>query len=248
MFPYDNHVGVAMGRRMVAPVLESYAAGTDSLEKYYVQALERRKPGSLEVVYGLDGAQMGGIQAIARTPRIFEYIYHHFESTNGESYPDGRYKLHARHASEATVAAFSLTPTHQTADRGELTLATPSTCGLLQLQVRLDYARNTVLFRPSGFEMRISDGDQQVWQGSVGPIESNREFMTYISTLPPEAFHQVFSQGPIRSRKWNKIEYWPAAADPLGAAAEKVRIEEIQCLDPQKYVDAAPGTPAVIAQ
>ena len=39
----------------VVPVLESYAAGTDSLQTYYIQALDKHRPGSLNVAYGLDG-------------------------------------------------------------------------------------------------------------------------------------------------------------------------------------------------
>jgi hypothetical protein len=78
-----------------------------------------------------------------------------------------------------------------------------------------------------------------VWQGSITPIEFNQSFVTYVSPLPPETFPKVFGQGPIPSRKWNKIEYWTAPTDILGSGVERVRPESIRCVDPQKFVEAS---------
>ena len=120
-------------------------------------------------------------------------------------------------------------------------LPMPSTCGLVQLQMRIEYAKNTTLFRPGVVGFRISDGDQPLWEGAITPVEFNDTFLTYISPLPEKTLHKVFGNGPIPSRKWNKIEYWTSPTDLLGSPAERVRPEGIYCVDSQKFVDAAPA-------
>src|SRR5262249_33231625 len=154
----------------------------------------------------------------------------HFELSSTDDSPDGHYKLRARHPFEADIEPIELTSPHQLADRGELALATPSTCGLIQLQLRIEYAKSTNLFRPSGIELRLSDGAEKVWQGAVRPVEFNQSFVTYVSPLPPENFHKVFGQGPVQSRKWNKIEYWTSPSDMLGSEAQRIRLEGFNCV------------------
>src|SRR5262249_18701430 len=80
-FPFDE-VGAGINHRLFAPILEIYGAGTPSLERYYLHALENKRTANLAILYGLDDAKTGGAQAITRTPRIFEYIYRHFELTD----------------------------------------------------------------------------------------------------------------------------------------------------------------------
>src|SRR5262249_8579932 len=51
-FPYDNYISVGLRRPLFAPVLETYAASTDTLELYYLRALDRQRLAGLEIVYG----------------------------------------------------------------------------------------------------------------------------------------------------------------------------------------------------
>ena len=98
-FPYDDYASLGPHRRFFAPVLESYAASTEPLEQYYVHALDSRRRTGLEIVYGLDkGAAppVDGVQAITRTPAIFEYLYKHFELASNEEHADAHHIL--RHA------------------------------------------------------------------------------------------------------------------------------------------------------
>ena len=135
---------------------------------------------------------------------------------------------------------------HELADRGVLKLAAPSTCGLARFQLQVEYARDPSIFRPSGLELVLSDGDQQVWQGVIQPLEPNHTFATYVSPLPPEAFHKVFGEGPIPGVKWNKAEYRPLPSDFLGSRADHIRVETIQCLDPQRFVEAGDSLTAAV--
>jgi hypothetical protein len=223
----------------VVPVLESYAAGTDSLQTYYIQAIDKYRPGSVNVAYGLDGdavADSRHVQAITQTPRIFEYLYKHFELAGNAEQADGLYKLRERYQpAEPVLANIDYSVPRQVADRGEFNLMADSTCGLVRLRMQIDYAKSPLLFRPHGVEFRLSDKDQFVWSGSIQPLAFNEPFTTYISPLPARDFHSVFGQSPIQSGKWNRIEYSTLPADALGSRAEKIRIEAIQCVDPQKY-------------
>jgi hypothetical protein len=241
-FPYDNHFAIGVGGRFFAPVLESYAASTDSLEKYYVGALERQRVKGLYIIYGPDRASVpniGGVQAITRTPRIFEFLYRYFELVSDEDRVDGHYELRERH--DPRDVAFEELPfstRHRVVDQGTLKLNAASSCGLVRLQMRIDYGKNLLIFRPGAIGLSLSDGDHVVWRGFVRPLEPNQTFVTYVSPLPPEAFHKVFSQSPIPSAKWDTIEYSNLPADSLASSASRIVLETLHCLDPKKFLEA----------
>src|SRR4029434_2426746 len=80
-FPFDTYIAPGVGRPLFAPVLETYGVSTPYLEDYYLKALQRRRQSGLEILYGpdrTDDLRTGGVQAITRTPNVFEYIYRNF--------------------------------------------------------------------------------------------------------------------------------------------------------------------------
>ena len=245
-FPSGNYAAVGPRRRFFAPVLESYAASTEPLERYYVRALEIRRAG-LEVIYGPDkGALASGddVQAITRTPVIFEYLYKHFELSGNEEHADGYYILRPRlKPQEVSTEPFGFSIPQQSPDSGILRLDAPSTCGLVLLELRIDYAKNPHIFRPGGIELSFTNKDHLVWQGSIKPLAPNASFVTYVSPLPPARFHQVFSQGPVQGVQWDKIQYRASATDVLGSRATFIQLSAAQCVDPNKFVDAAVPDP-----
>jgi hypothetical protein len=240
-FPDDNYISVGLRRPFFAPVLESYAASTESLEQYYIRALDSRRRAGLEIVYGLDKGEnpsMDGLQAITRTPRIFEYLYKNFELVSNQEHADGHYILRPRpQPRDVAIEQLGFSIPQQLADAGILKLDAPSTCGLVSLQIRIDYAKNPHVFRPGAIELSFSNSDQVVWQGSIRPLEPNESFVTYVSPLPPARFHKVFGPDPVEDVKWNKIEYHASNADLLGSRASLIHVGAIQCLNPKKFVD-----------
>ena len=238
-FPYDNHVVVGVRRRIFAPVLETQAVSTPFLQEYYLRALRRQQHAGLEIVYGPDRTDdplTGGVQAITRTPDVFEYIYKNFSLISNDEHADGHYVLRAIDVpSQVIVESLKFTSIPQTLDSGLLKLGLPSTCGLVRLEMKLGYSRNTTLFRPGGIEIRLKNGDERVWQGVIRPLESNQKFVTYISPLPPSQFHKVFGHDSIRGIQWDKLEYQSAPMDLLGSKAGHVEIFSLDCLDPQKF-------------
>jgi len=243
-FPYENHIGAGIRRRIFAPVLESYASSTDSLERYYIDALDRQRRAGLDVVYGSEGevVPLGeDIQGITRTPRIFEYLYRHFELANNEDHSDGHYKLRERHpARDLMTEELQFSTPHQLIDSGTFKLDAPSTCGVVRVDMQIDYSKNPRIFRPSGIELSLSDSDQLVWRGSIRPLELGQTFVTYISPLSAATFPKIFGSGPVQSTKWDKIEYRDLPSDALGTRARHIKITGLYCLDPQKFVASTP--------
>ena len=241
-FPYDNYISVGLRRPFFAPVLESYAASTEALEQYYVRALDRQRRAGLEIVYGLDKdlvPTVDGIQAITRSPIVFEYVYKHFEIVSNEQHTDAHYILRPRRQPRDTAMEelrFSIP--RQVVDSGILKLNVPSACGLVQLETRIEYAKNPRIFRPSGIELSLSNSDRAVWQGAVRPLKPSETFVTYISPLPPQTFHKVFGEGPVQNMKWDKLEYHAFRADFLGSPATRIDVTAIRCVDPEKFVEA----------
>ena len=106
------------------------------------------------------------------------------------------------------------------------------------LEIRIDYAKNPHVFRPGGIELTFSSRDQLVWQGSIKPLALNASFVTYVSPLPPERFHQVFSQDAVQGVQWDKIQYHASSTDMLGSRASLIHVGA-QCVDPNKFVEGA---------
>jgi hypothetical protein len=242
-FPYDDYISLGLHRRFFAPVLESYAASTEPLEEYYIRALDSRRRTGLEIVYGLDkGAvpPVDGVQAITRTPVIFGYLYKHFELASNEEHADAHYILRPRlQPRDAAMEQLKFWMPQQSPDSGILRLDAPSACGLVLVEIRIDYAKNPRIFRPAGIELSFSNNDQLVWQGSITPLALNESFVTYVSPLPAARFHQVFGQDPVQGVQWDKIAYHASGADMLGSRASFIHVGGIQCVDPGKFVGPA---------
>jgi hypothetical protein len=243
-FPSNNYItlGLRPRPRFFAPVLESYAASTEPLERYYVRALDQRRRAGLEIVYGPDEGgtpAVGDVEAITRTPIIFEYLYKHFELAGNGEHADAHYILRPRpQPREVATEPLKFSIPQQSSDSGILRLDAPSTCGLVLLEIRIDYAKNPHVFRPGGIELTFSNKDQLVWHSSIKPLAPNGSFVTYISPLPPARFHQVFSQGPVQGVQWDKIEYHASSTDLLGSRATFIHVRAAQCVDPNKFVEA----------
>jgi hypothetical protein len=239
VFPQESYIGIGLKRPLFSPILESQAATTETLERYYVDALEKRRPAGLEIIYGLeteDFSPVDGVQAITRTPRIFEYIYRNFELTSSEEHADGHYVVRARpQPKNAIYEDLPFTVPRQMASSGVLKLDAASACGIVRVEMNLKFTKNPHLFRPSGVELNFNNGDQNVWRGLVRPLEINKPFTTYISLLNRTAFHNVFGTTSIESRMWDHLEYHPLKADLLGSEANRIEITHLQCLNPQMF-------------
>ena len=239
-FPYDTYIASGVRRPLFAPVLETYGVSTQYLEDYYLKGLQRRRQVGLEILYGpdrTDDSLMGGVQAITRSPDVFEYIYRNFALVSEDVHADGHYLLApVDEPRQVRFEPLQFSKTQESLGSGTVKLKTPSSCGLLRVELQLGYTRRSSLLRLSGIDVYLSDRDRRVWQGSIRALEPNQKFVTYISPLQPSAFHRVFGHESLPGVRWDKLEYRSAPADLLGAKATQVEIFGLECLDPQKFV------------
>ncbi len=239
VFPQETYIGIGLKRSLFSPILESQAASTGTLERYYVDALEKRGPAGLEIIYGLeteDFSPVDGVEAITRTPKIFEYIYRNFELASSEGHQDSHYVVHARPQPRDVVHEnLPFTVPRQMAGSGILKLEAATACGIVRVEMALKFRKNPYLFRPSGIELNFNDGDQNVWRGLVRPLEINKPFTTYISLLDRTTFQNVFGESPVESRMWDHLEYHPSKADLLGSESARIEITHLACLNPQMF-------------
>jgi hypothetical protein len=243
-FPFDTYIVPGVRRPVFAPVLETYAVSTPYLEDYYVKALQRRRRAGLEVLYGPDRAEhplTGGVQAITRTPNVFEHIYKNFALVSEDVQADGHYVLApVDEPLPVHIEPLNFSRMPESLGSGMVKLKTASTCGLIRVEMNLGYTRRSRFLRLSGVNVYLSDGDQRVWQGSIRALEPNQNFVTYISPLQPSVFHRVFGREPVPGVRWDKLEYRSAPTDLLGARATRVEIVRLECLDPQKFGEVKP--------
>jgi hypothetical protein len=243
-FPFDTYIAPGVRRPLFAPVLETQSVSTPYLEDYYLKALKRQRQAGLEILYGpdrTDDSLTGGVQAITRTPNVFEYIYKNFALVSDDVHADGHYVLAPiDEPLPVSIEPLKFSKMQESLGSGMVRLATPSTCGLIRVEMQLRYTRRSHFLRLSGVQVFLSDGDQRVWQGSIRALEPNQRFVTYISPLEPSVFHKVFGAEPIRGVRWDKIEYRSAPTDLLGAKATHVEIFNVECLDPEKFGEVAP--------
>ena len=243
-FPYDSYIVPGIRRPLFAPVLEMESVSTPYLEDYYLKALQRRRQAGLEILYGpdrADAALTGGVQAITRTPNVFEYIYRNFALVNEDIHEDGHYLLApVNEPPPVHLESLKFSKVQEALGSGMVRLKAPSACGLIRVEMLLGYTRRSRFLRLGGINVYLSDGDQPVWQGSIRALEPNQKFFTYISPLPPSDFHKVFGREPVRGVRWDKLEYRSAPVDVLGAKATRVEVFGVECLDPEKFGDVAP--------
>jgi hypothetical protein len=251
-FPFDTYIAPGVRRPLFAPVLETHGVSTPYLEDYYLKALQRRRPAGLEILYGPDRSEdplTGGVQAITRMPNVFEYIYRNFRLASEEVHADGHYVLApVDEPSPARIDPLEFSKMQESLGSGMVKLQSPSTCGLIRVEMELGYTRRSRFLRLGGIDVYLNDGDQRVWQGSIRALEPNQRFVTYISPLKSGDFHKVFGRERVHGVQWDKLEYRSATVDLLGAKATRVEIFGLECLDPQKFgeVTAVVANPVVV--
>jgi len=238
-FPYQNYIAIALQRPLLTPVLQSYAAGTERLQRFYVSQLEAQRPHGLDITYALDGTSaswaVDGVHAITRAPIIFEYLLAAFELRSAERDVSNIYLLKPRPINRKLV--FEDLPFHlKTTGRntGEITLRSPTSCGLLRLDLQMTYSPMTLLGKVVGIALNF---DEQVARHPVVivPIEMEHPFHVYLSLIEASSFYQVFNDAPIATTAWSRFSFAPWKSDWLGVDPSGVEILKIQCVEPQLF-------------
>lgn len=233
-FPYDNYISADLGRKPVAPVLQSYAAGTVALQHYYVDAL-KKTAGSLDVVYGLDGFAtwaVDDVQAITRVPIIFDYLYRNFELMSQRRYGAGYYILRQRRR-PVTLAGVGIhgTVTRTATSNISFTPTQPAICSLVRLTVEVHYSVASVLGRPDAFHLAFFNKGKEVEHSDMVTLETGKAFTTYVSLIDANRFYQVFGHGHIQTKSWDKLQISPRATGLFEVLPSRVSLIGVGCID-----------------
>ncbi|KAB8142686.1 hypothetical protein F8S13_14115 [Chloroflexia bacterium SDU3-3] len=233
-FPYDNVIAMASGRRSLAPILQTYSAHTELLQDHYVDVIQRQQE-SVEIIYGMDGRSVGGVdgvQNISRVPRIFRYILEHFELKTPEIYRSGYIVLHPRTQPKALGARPITFQTQMTPQGQTFTLAAPATCRVLDLELEMHYPITAAIGKPRELVATVYDGDAKVVQGNLVAIERTRPFHTYLYLGQPKAFWELFSPttGPESESTFTTITLNQPPASIFDVQAQGVVVHSLSCV------------------
>jgi hypothetical protein len=243
-FPYENYIPIVLKRPLLAPVLQSYAALTPSLQQFYINAIERQRAQSVQIVYGIDGIAVwavDGVPAVTRVPLIFDYLYRNFEIKSTTETQTGHFILEDRkHERQVDFRGLSYRTEHWSNSSGIARLTEPTSCGLLRVDMTVTTSWRRYFFRPSGIELTFRRGDTPVLGLPVRPSELGRPFTTYVSLVKPAQFHQLFQEGLIPSPSWDSLAYSRLPADKLSARPIKVELHRLECVNPRTFVEGNP--------
>jgi hypothetical protein len=244
-FPYENYIPIVLKRPLLAPVLQSYIALTPSLQRFYVDAIERHRPQGAQIVYGVDNLgvwPVDGVPAVTRVPLIFDYLYRNFEIKSTTEDHTGHFILEDRkHERQVTLKDLPYRTERWSNSSGIARLAEPATCGLLLVELTVTSSWRTLFFRPSGIELTFRRGGTPVSSLRVRPSEFGHTFTTYASLVKPAQFHNLFREGMVPAPSWDSVDYTRLPADKLSARPTRVELHRLQCVNPQAFVEADPA-------
>jgi hypothetical protein len=243
-FPYENYIPIVLQRPLVAPVLQSYSASTEALQRYYVDSVEKQRHDGLDVVYGIDTVAVwpvDGVQTVSRVPIIFEYLFHNFELGPVQANEDGHYFLEPRaKPKEISLRDLPFKRERGTNSSGLIRLKEPTPCGLVRLDMTIAPSPRKYFFRPSGVELVFRRGNERVLTVPIRPIDIDKPFTTYVSLVNPASFYKLFQSTAVPSRAWDNLVYYRSPTDRLAARPRNVDILRVQCLDPLMFVEEDP--------
>ena len=235
-FPYENHIGILLNRRLVAPVLQSYVANTIALQQYYVASLDRVANRDMDVAYSVDGIAswaVDGVQAISRVPIIFEYLYRNFELRD---YSDGLMVLQrSREPRTQSFHELSFKTTASQASRARIQLTQPTSCGLVRLQMQVSYSPMVLLTKPVPIYITVRNGEESLTYSTFVPLALGSPFSTFFSVVPPDLYFNVFGQGSVPSRMWDRLDI-TAPAWRFAVPPRRLHISRLECMDSERFV------------
>ncbi|MFQ3683983.1 hypothetical protein [Roseiflexus sp.] len=194
-FPYANYIGMALGKPTLAPILQSYAALNEQLQRLYVDRL-RAAQSQVEVIYAIEGVSNGAaidnVQYASRLPVIVEYLIEHFHLKYDRVFSDGLYVLAPREAPIELLrrdVAFELV---RSSDVITIT-ADSQMCAFLEMDLMIDYPVISLAGRPRALIATFIDNGKTVLTTRLVAIEEGRPFATLVYLGQPHGFSRVFA-------------------------------------------------------
>jgi hypothetical protein len=236
-FPYEYYYGLGFNKKIVAPVLQAYAAHTLDLQQYYIDNVALNKA-NLEILYGLDGVvslSIDGVQNITRSPRIFEYIYKNFELKTRDLFGKGYMLLKARpERQDMTSASLAFSAEKATSNLYIYRFEEPTRCSMMRLTPKIDYPFTSLFGRPNNFLVEFWSNGKRFLKTGMVTIEPGKPFSTYISLVDSTKFDSYFTDEPVQTKPLDTVQIKIQPTGLFGVNPDSLELTKLECINFQR--------------
>jgi hypothetical protein len=234
-FPYDNYIPLALGRPLAAPVLQSYAATTETLQWHYVHTLEALSE-SPQIIYGPEGTvtrPVDSVQYSARVPVLFEYVLRHFRPVADPILGGGHILLEKRPTPrDLCFRPLAFRHINRPPAIVKVKLQEAATCALARLNVRLTYPSRAALGRYDGVEVEFAFGTAIRHRSRLVPLTSGEPFHVYLQIGESPLTLDLFSDtGSLPHPSWDRVALLPSHSGLFGVAPGSAELLDLECVD-----------------
>ena len=253
-FPWANETAMALDMPAFAPVLQTYAAHDEQLQKMYVDRLHAMRS-QVEVVYAVDdvsrfAGRLDGVQNVSRVPIIAEYLIEHFRLKQSRVFGDGLYVLTPREQPiELQRSDLPFTVAHEN-DVITIQVSREATCTFVEPELIIDYPMTAIVGRPNSLIATVSYRGNSVASTGLVAIEEGRPFTTLIYVGQYYAYSQVFDAHPQRDtmQAFDTITLALAPASLFTVNPTRLDITGVRCVTIPSSEQVEQWKPYVLTQ
>jgi hypothetical protein len=233
VFPFENTYALLDNRPLVAPFIQTYAANTIELQRqsneYFADVND------LEILFLVDNSisfRIDGVQNVTRSPVVFEYIATNYQISEFAAEEPGVILLERRD-SPLALETEEIDYGIETGDNQTLLLtpSEPVDCGLLKLDLSVDYPITMSLSRGNPLYLTFYRDGNAIFGSGLVTLEENEPFSTYVSVINPEEFYRVFEGEIPPGRQWNEVTLESLDTGLFGVHARSFSVHNLQCVE-----------------
>ncbi len=232
-FPNEYYYGLGFNKKIVAPIIQAYAAHTLNLQQYYIDTMAQNKA-NLEILYGLDGVNSLSIDSvpnITRSPLIFDYIYKNFEMKTRELFGKGYMLLKARPERQDMVSSTITFGTEKNNPNLYIyNFNEPAKCSMMRLTPKIEYPITSLIGRPNNLLAEFWWGGKRFQKTGMVTIEPGKPFSTYISLVDPTKFDSLFTNELMQTKPVDSIQIKIQPTGLFGVNPNSVELTKLECI------------------
>lgn len=235
-FPWANYLAMALDMPTFAPVLQTYAAHDEQLQRMYVNRLQAVRS-QVEVIYAIDGVSrfaggVDGVQNVSRVPIIAEYLIEHFRLKHSRVFGDGLYVLTPREQPIELQRSNLPFTSIRNDDILSVQIDGAATCTFAELELIIDYPITAIAGRPNALVATVSHNSAPVLSTNLVAIEDGRPFTTLVYLGQPYAYSQVFADHsyPDTFGTFDAVMLAPAPVSLFTVNPSRLEVVGLRCV------------------
>jgi hypothetical protein len=95
----------------------------------------------------------------------------------------------------------------------------------------MDYPVTALVGHPNALILRFVSDRNLVTKTNLVPIETGKEFTTYVSLIDPDLFYQVLGDDGAQAKEWDTLEIAPNPTGPFGVLPSRVEVHRVECIN-----------------